>query len=163
MEQKYTGIVLRTVKYNDTSVIADLYTAESGRISLLASIPRSGKSLVRTSLFQPLAILEVETSTRSAGMLSRIREARVALPLLDLPFHPHKSARGLLCAISFIESISPVSISPIPTLLIFHFLPFFSNCRISFIQKFAVFSESILLVYIIPKPVSSDVLSFPIP
>ena len=33
MYQKVTGIVLHTLKYNDTSNIVDIYTEQSGRAS----------------------------------------------------------------------------------------------------------------------------------
>ncbi|MGN0036162.1 MAG: DNA repair protein RecO [Bacteroidaceae bacterium] len=139
MEQKYTGIVLRTVKYNDTSVIADLYTAESGRISLLAPIPRSRKSLVRTSLLQPLAILEVEACTRPSGLLSRIKEARVALPLLDLPFHPHKSAIALFLAEFIHRSIREEEANLPLFAYLQHAICWLDACRTSFANFHLVF------------------------
>ena len=67
MEQKITGIVLHTLKYNDTSNIVDIYTEQSGRASFLVKIPRSRKSGVQTVLFQPLSIIEVEADVRPAG------------------------------------------------------------------------------------------------
>ena len=44
MLQTTQGIVLRTVKYADTSMIADLYTRESGRTSFVVRLPRTRKS-----------------------------------------------------------------------------------------------------------------------
>ena len=41
MLQKTVGIVLHTLKYNDTSNIVDIYTRENGRASFLVSVPRS--------------------------------------------------------------------------------------------------------------------------
>ena len=35
-----TGIVLHTLKYNDTSNIVDIYTEQVGRASFLVKIPR---------------------------------------------------------------------------------------------------------------------------
>lgn len=55
MLQKTVGIVLHTLKYNDTSNIVDIYTRENGRASFLVSVSRSRKSAVKTVLFQPLS------------------------------------------------------------------------------------------------------------
>ena len=57
MLQKTVGIVLHTLKYNDTSNIVDIYTRENGRASFLVSVPRSRKSAVKTVLFQPLSMI----------------------------------------------------------------------------------------------------------
>jgi len=60
MLQKTVGIVLHTLKYNDTSNIVDIYTRENGRAFFLVSVPRSRKSAVKTVLFQPLSMIEFE-------------------------------------------------------------------------------------------------------
>ena len=49
------GIVLHTLKYNDTSIIVDMYTELSGRASFLVTVPRSRKAAVKSVLFQPLS------------------------------------------------------------------------------------------------------------
>lgn len=98
MLQKTAGIVLRTLKYNDTSIIVDIYTEVAGRVSFLAPIPRSRKAAVKTVLFQPLALLELETDLRSSGRLQRIREAKALHPFDSIPYHPVKSAIALFLA-----------------------------------------------------------------
>ena len=73
MYQKLTGIVLHSLKYNDTSNIVDIYTEQGGRASFLVKIPRTRKSGVRSVLFQPLAIVELEADVRPTSNLHRIR------------------------------------------------------------------------------------------
>lgn len=51
MLQKTKGIVLHTLKYNDTSIIVDIYTELSGRASFLVAVPRSRKATVKSVLF----------------------------------------------------------------------------------------------------------------
>ena len=51
MLQKTLGIVLHTLKYNDTSLIADIYTETAGRASFIVKIPRSRKAAVKSVLF----------------------------------------------------------------------------------------------------------------
>ena len=60
MLQKTVGIVLHSLKYNDTSNIVDIYTQHTGRASFLVKIPRSRKSTVKSVLFQPLAMRSEE-------------------------------------------------------------------------------------------------------
>lgn len=98
MEQKLKGIVLHTVKYNDSSVIVNLYTEENGRISLLAPIARSRKSLIKASMFQPLTFLDLEIDYRPNAHLNKIKEAKISLPFKSIPFHPLKSAIALFIA-----------------------------------------------------------------
>ena len=88
MEKIITGIVLHTLKYNDTSNIVDIYTEQSGRVSFLVKIPRSRKTGVRSVLFQPLAIVELEADVRPTSSLHRIREAKSLHPFRSLPYHP---------------------------------------------------------------------------
>ena len=64
MLQRISGIVLRTVKYKDTAFIADVYTDIAGRASFMVSASRSRKSAVKSVLFQPLALVELEADLR---------------------------------------------------------------------------------------------------
>ena len=64
MLQKTKGIVLHTLKYNDTSIIVDMYTELSGRASFLVTVPRSRKAAVKSVLFQPLSFIEFEADYR---------------------------------------------------------------------------------------------------
>ena len=98
MYQKLTGIVLHTLKYNDTSNIVDIYTEQVGRASFLVKIPRSRKSGVRSVLFQPLALVELEAEVRPTSNLHRIREAKALYPFQSLPYHPYKSSIAMFLA-----------------------------------------------------------------
>ena len=64
MLQKTKGIVLHTLKYNDTSIIVDMYTELSGRASFLVAVPRSRKAAVKYVLFQPMSFIEFEADYR---------------------------------------------------------------------------------------------------
>lgn len=98
MYQKLTGIVLHSLKYNDTSNIVDIYTEQGGRASFLVKIPRTRKSGVRSVLFQPLAIVELEADVRPTNNLHRIREAKSLYPFRSLPYHPYKSSIAMFLA-----------------------------------------------------------------
>ena len=98
MYQKLTGIVLHNLRYNDTSNIVDIYTEQSGRVSFLVKIPRSRKTGVRSVLFQPLALVELDAEVRLTSNLHRIREAKSLHPFRSLPYHPYKSSIALFLA-----------------------------------------------------------------
>ncbi len=95
MLQKTLGIVLRTLKYNDTSFIADLYTEVVGRASFIVRIPRSRKTTVKSVLFQPLALVELEADFPPNANLYKIKEAKSFYPFSTIPYDPYKSAIAL--------------------------------------------------------------------
>src|ERR1700712_2316525 len=73
---KTTGIVLRTIKYGETSVIAAIYTELFGLQSYLVNGVRtsSKKGPGRASLFQPGAILDLVVYHSELKNLQRIKE-----------------------------------------------------------------------------------------
>ncbi len=98
MLQKTTGIVLHTLKYNDTSNIVDIYTRQNGRASFLVPLPRSRKAAVKSVLFQPLSIIEFEADFRPNATLYRIKEAKPLHPFRSLPYDPYKSSIAMFLA-----------------------------------------------------------------
>lgn len=95
MLQKTKGIVLRTLKYKDTSIIADIYTEVAGRASFLISVPRSRKAAVKSVLFQPLSLVELEVDFRPNTSIYKVKEAKAFYPFSTLPYEPYKSAIAL--------------------------------------------------------------------
>jgi DNA repair protein RecO (recombination protein O) len=98
MLQKTKGIVLHVVKYNDTSIIVDVFTSLRGRCSLMASLPKSRRSPLRSSVFQPLALVEIETDFHNRHSLSRIKNARLYYPFLSIPFNRKKTTIAFFLA-----------------------------------------------------------------
>lgn len=98
MFQKTVGMVLRTLKYSDTSNIVDIYTREKGRASFLVPVPRSRKSAVKAVLFQPLSMVEFEADYRPTASLYRIKEVKSRHPFQTLPYDPYKSSIAMFLA-----------------------------------------------------------------
>lgn len=98
MLQKTIGLVLHTVKYNDSSMIVEMYTELLGRNAFVVSTPRSKKSTLRGALFQPLSLLEFEVDVRPRTTLYRIKEAKSLYPFETIPYDPYKSAIALFLA-----------------------------------------------------------------
>jgi DNA repair protein RecO (recombination protein O) len=69
------GIVLRTIKYGDTSVIVSIFTELFGVQSYLVNgIRTTGKSSSKAISFQPAAILDMEVYHNELKNLQRIKE-----------------------------------------------------------------------------------------
>lgn len=95
---KSKAIVLRTLRYNDEALIADLLTEQCGCVAMMVRVSRSKRAAVKHVLFQPLAVLEVEWEHRPKANLQRPNQVQTALPLMSLPYDPHKSAIALFLA-----------------------------------------------------------------
>lgn len=74
MYHKTRGIVLKTIKHSETSIIAHILTEEFGRRSYMVNAARGKKS--KMNFFQPLSVLELEVSERSNKNLQRIKELK---------------------------------------------------------------------------------------
>ena len=72
------AIVISTIKYSDTSLIARLYTKELGLVSyLLKGILKSKKGKLRTAYFQPLTQLSIIAKYQEKRNLQTLSEAKV--------------------------------------------------------------------------------------
>jgi DNA repair protein RecO (recombination protein O) len=91
MYHKTRGIVLHTVKYSETSVIAKIYTEKLGVQSYIVKGVRTTKSKSKAALLQPLTLLEMEVSHRENKQLQWIKEFRRAFVFQSIPFDTLKS------------------------------------------------------------------------
>lgn len=93
MEERTHGIVLRRVRYNDTGMIVDIFTASRGTVSFLAKGSRGGKAQGR--LLAPLATVEVAFRWRQQRTLQRLDEVQTAVPYHALNTDPTRMAVGM--------------------------------------------------------------------
>ena len=99
MLETFRGIVLRTVKYGDTSLVVDLYTREYGRKSFTTSSARIKRSVCGVSFWQPMSMLEMTADIRQASSrLPRLADVRSYRCYSDLPYSPVKSTLALFLA-----------------------------------------------------------------
>jgi len=98
MQKNSKAIVLHTIKYNDTSIIADLFTEEMGKASFAVKMSQSRKAQVKRSFFQPLSIVNIDYDGRSSSQLQHIRSVQFAYSYSSLPFHPVKDAVAIFLA-----------------------------------------------------------------
>jgi DNA repair protein RecO (recombination protein O) len=78
---KTRGIVLRTVKYGETSIIVTIFTELFGVQSYLVNGVRTStkKGSGKASMFQPAAILELVVYHNELKHLNRIKEFKWAV------------------------------------------------------------------------------------
>lgn len=98
MTEKFCGIVLRTIKYSDNLMVADIYTKSRGRVAFLVPVSRSKRSKVRSVLFQPLTMLSFSAPYRMGKTMSRISEVQLYKPYTSIPFDVVKSSVALYLA-----------------------------------------------------------------
>ncbi len=98
MLEKARGIVVHTVRYSDSSVIADIYTDKYGMLGFIVKTPKTRKSATRNLLLCPLAILEIDFDYREGKNLLKLQDARICEAYCSVPYHPVKETIALFLA-----------------------------------------------------------------
>jgi len=100
------GIVLHSIKYGESSVIATIYTRDFGRQSYLLNAARSTKSKNKAGLLQPLFLVELVAYQKQTRELHRIKELKSLSIYQNLPFDVAKSTVAIVLAERLYKSIS---------------------------------------------------------
>tara|TARA_B100001250_G_scaffold344303_1_gene313293 strand:+ start:672 stop:1400 length:729 start_codon:yes stop_codon:yes gene_type:complete len=103
------AIVISTLKYGDSSLIARCYCKDLGLKSfMLKGILSSKKGSLKKSLFQPLSIINLITRIKNESRegLHFIKEARVHFPLIEIPSDIKKNAVALFMSEIIINVIT---------------------------------------------------------
>lgn len=96
---KARGVVLHTLKYGESSLIAYLLTDVGGRRTYMLPGACSRRTKGNLSaLFQPMFLVEFEGFEPPRGEMHRMKEVRSLLPLRNLPFDMRKSTIALFMA-----------------------------------------------------------------
>ncbi|MCD8266769.1 MAG: DNA repair protein RecO [Prevotellaceae bacterium] len=95
MLEKTRGVVVHTVRYGDASVISDVYTEAFGMLGFIVKAERMRRSVARSLLLSPLAILDIDFDYREGKSLQRAREVRLSEPYRSLPYEPLKLTLAL--------------------------------------------------------------------
>ena len=92
---KTKGIVLRTKKYSETSVIADVFTEMKGLRSYIVSGVRTQNAKMSASLLQIMTPLEIVAYHRDDRDLTRLKEVKAFRVFHSIPFNIKKGAVGM--------------------------------------------------------------------
>ncbi len=95
MIKKTKGIILRQIKYSESSVIAHIYTEHFGRLSILINGVGVKRKSRRIKLLQPLSILDMEIYRKPSRDIQRVKEMSLHIPYSQIPFCPEKNAIAL--------------------------------------------------------------------
>lgn len=91
MTHKTQGIVIRTIDYSDTSIIAHIYTEKFGIQGYLINGAKRPRAKIHVNILQPLCLLNLEVYYKNTGQLQRIKEAKQTPVLSSIPLNIVKS------------------------------------------------------------------------
>jgi DNA repair protein RecO (recombination protein O) len=89
------GIVLKTVKYGETSLIAKVYTQQFGLQSYMINSVRTTQSKHKAALLQPLSLLEMVVYHKKNKNIQHLKEIKPAYLFTQLPFDVLRSSLAL--------------------------------------------------------------------
>ncbi|MEZ5015215.1 MAG: DNA repair protein RecO [Chitinophagales bacterium] len=92
MLHKTRGIVCKTLKYSDTSIITHIYTEKLGLQSYIVRGVRSAKSKGKAALYQHGNLLDLVVYHKESASLQNVSEANLAHMYTSTPFDVVKSA-----------------------------------------------------------------------
>ncbi len=92
---KTRGIVLRTFKYSETSLIVEMYTEAKGLRKYIISGVRTKKPKFSASLLQLMSQVDMVAYERENKELNRVKELKALHVYQHLPFDIRRSSVGL--------------------------------------------------------------------
>jgi DNA repair protein RecO (recombination protein O) len=98
MLYKTKGIILHQIKYTDSGIIAQVYTREFGRQSLMIKGMRSKKSGKHNVLFQPMFILDLVFYYKESRGIQVLKEFSVSYSPSDIYSDIKKSCMSVFIA-----------------------------------------------------------------
>lgn len=92
MQEKVRGMVLRRVRYNDTSCVLDLFTDAEGRSAYIIKDTRAKKNFGALRGAVPLAVVDLEIVRKKGGKMAEVTEGAWAVPFGSVHQSPVKMA-----------------------------------------------------------------------
>ncbi len=126
---KTRGIVLRTIKYGETSLIADIYTEEKGLQSYIIGGVRTAKPRFPAALLQVGNILDMVVYYKKPSGLHRPRELKAHYIYRELPYHLPKGAINLFAMEVAHKSIHEPEAQPLLFQWMYEFLIFLDQTK----------------------------------
>lgn len=118
MLKKVEGIIVKAVKYSETSVICDAYTSELGLRTYIINGVRKKNSKISPALVQPMSLVEMIVYHHEDKDINRIKEIKPSYIYQQLPFDVARGAIGL-----FITEVAQKTLrEPEPNPILFDFL-----------------------------------------
>jgi DNA repair protein RecO (recombination protein O) len=115
---KTRGIVFRSIKYGESSIITDIFTEEKGLLSYIINGVRKRKAKISPGYFQVMSVLDLVVYHSDQQKLHRIKEVKPAFYFQKIPFDVQKSSITLFLA----ELCSKTITEPEPNPHLFDFI-----------------------------------------
>ena len=106
------GIILRTTKYSESSLILDIYTEQKGRKSFIISGIRSKQAKTKAGLLQVMGLVDFVSYDKDTSSLIRIKEINADYLYKLLPFDVLRSCLGIFLIEVCSKSISQAEANP---------------------------------------------------
>lgn len=85
-----TGIILRSVKYSETSLILDIFTRDFGLMTFIVSGARKKNTASGAALFQISNVVEIVAYNRDTSKINRIKEVKISRVFNKLSMEIHR-------------------------------------------------------------------------
>lgn len=87
-----SAIILKTVKYGDSSLIVNVYTKDFGLMGLMVRGIHTPKGKFSNALFQPLNLVEIVFTENKKSDLCYLKEISIETPYQTIPHDFYKSS-----------------------------------------------------------------------
>jgi len=141
MLSKTKGIVFRTVKFRESSLILDVYTRELGLKTLIINGVRKKKAHTSASILQVMSLLDLVIYDQENRDINRIKEVKSDHIYRHIPFDIRKSSVGMFMLEVSRNSIKEKEANPI----LFDFLEQSFQCLDETTNSISSFHISFLL------------------
>ena len=118
MLKKVEGLIVKAIKYSETSIICDAYTAELGLRTYIINGVRKKNSRISPALVRPMSLVEMIVYHHEEKDINRIKEIKPSYIYQQLPFDVARGAIGLFVA----EVAQKTLREPEPNPVLFEFL-----------------------------------------
>jgi len=89
---KSRGIIFKSIKYSESSLILDIFTEERGVQSFIISGVRKARSKSQSGIYQTMNIVDLVAYQKENNKISRIKECKLALPYQNINFDVIRSS-----------------------------------------------------------------------
>ena len=95
MYQPEKGIMIGSVRHNDRTSVAHIFTSAHGMVPFIWFLSKSGRNASRNTLLQPLTQLDFQAEYIPTESLQHLKEVKNLSPYRNIPRNPLKSAISL--------------------------------------------------------------------
>lgn len=85
------GIILKSIRYNDSKAITKIYTEQFGLLSFIVPVKKSKTNKVSLNVLQPLTLCEINFDYRERSNLLFIKDFKITDHYVSVPFDVRKS------------------------------------------------------------------------